>query len=81
MTTELITCMMCGHRFDPTAQMACIDCPLQKNCQLVCCPVCGYETVDPGKSYLARIAKHWISPDPGDHQDKNVSEPGGRLEG
>lgn len=56
MNKTLITCPMCGNRFDPSGHNACPSCPLQKGCQLVCCPSCGYETVDPSQSSLARLA-------------------------
>jgi hypothetical protein len=59
---ELITCSMCGHRFDPSTYTACHSCPLQSGCQLACCPVCGYEIVNPDRSVLARLAKRWLSP-------------------
>ena len=56
MSERIIVCPMCGHRFDSSAHQACKTCPLNRDCQLVCCPVCGYETVDPEKSGLARLA-------------------------
>lgn len=51
-----ITCAMCGHVFDAEAHTACQACPLAKGCSLVCCPACGYETVDERRSGLARLA-------------------------
>jgi rubredoxin len=59
---ELITCTMCGHRFDPAVHQTCGSCPLQRGCQLVCCPACGFEMVNPERSLLARLAKRWLSP-------------------
>lgn len=59
---ELITCTMCGHRFDPTVHTACAACPLQKGCLLTCCPACGFEMVNPDRSVLARLARRWLSP-------------------
>jgi Fe2+ transport system protein FeoA len=56
MTPHVITCSMCGHVFEATTNTACRECPLQKGCQLVCCPACGFETVDPSQSRLARWA-------------------------
>lgn len=58
---ELITCTMCGLRFDPTEQIACQGCPVQGGCQLICCPDCGFETVDPSRSRLARLAGFFLS--------------------
>lgn len=51
-----ITCPMCGFHFDPAVNRSCTSCPLQPGCQLVCCPNCGYEAVDPDRSTLARTA-------------------------
>jgi hypothetical protein len=59
---EQITCTMCGYRFDPDAHAACQACPLQRGCQLTCCPACGFEMVNPERSILARLAKRWLSP-------------------
>jgi hypothetical protein len=53
---EMVTCMMCGYRFDPSQQTACKGCPVQSGCQLICCPACGFGTVDPSRSNLARLA-------------------------
>lgn len=69
----MITCSMCGARFDPSEHAACRACPLQKDCHLVCCPVCGYETVDASKSRLARLVARWLSPDPPDELDAKRS--------
>jgi hypothetical protein len=55
--SQLLTCTMCGHLFSPDRQSACQGCPLQKGCQLVRCPACGFEMVDPQQSVLARWAK------------------------
>lgn len=53
----LLTCSMCGHRFDPAGHVACQSCPLQSGCQLVCCPACGFEMVNPDRSVAARWLK------------------------
>jgi hypothetical protein len=47
---------MCGQRFNPDEHGACGSCPLSPGCQLVCCPTCGFETVNPQRSTLARNA-------------------------
>jgi hypothetical protein len=60
MDPNTIRCPICGHRFDPELHMACRTCPLQRGCKLVCCPVCGYETVNAEDSTLARLAKRFI---------------------
>lgn len=54
MKSTLITCGMCGQHFDPAENQACRACPLKKGCQLVCCPACGYETVDINQSRLVQ---------------------------
>ena len=56
MKTNEIICSMCGTHFDPAKNTACSTCPLQPGCQVVCCPACGFETVDPSRSRLARLA-------------------------
>jgi hypothetical protein len=58
MSASPFICPLCGHRFDPKAITACNSCPLHKNCNMVCCPACGYTTVDTNRSALAR----WVSP-------------------
>ena len=50
-----ITCPMCGLSFDPEQNSRCGGCMLNKNCETVCCPRCGYETVF--ESSLTRLAK------------------------
>ncbi len=50
-----LTCAMCGRPFDPVAHAACESCPLHDGCSLVCCPVCGFRTVDPGRSRILRL--------------------------
>jgi len=57
MTDKFTTCTMCGHRYNPDDYPSCQECPLQAGCHLSCCPLCGYEMIDPDKSRLAR----WFS--------------------
>ncbi len=62
MNTTPIKCPMCRNSFYPVAtQGTCQSFPTRKGCQMVCCPVCGYETVDLNKSTLARAALNWMS--------------------
>ena len=56
-----ITCSMCGQAFDPAGHAACQSCPIQRGCQVVCCPNCGFETVDVNRSLLARLFSVLIS--------------------
>lgn len=34
---------------------------MRGNCRLVCCPACGYETVDIQNSGLARLVQRWLT--------------------
>jgi DNA-directed RNA polymerase subunit RPC12/RpoP len=62
MTNDLdwITCSMCGTRFDPNEHAGCPSCPLQSNCQLACCPNCGYQMILAERSVLARLARRFL---------------------
>jgi len=51
--TQEMVCGMCGQRFNPDEHSACRRCPLAPGCQLVCCPTCGFESVNPQRSVLA----------------------------
>jgi hypothetical protein len=57
MSEHMFTCPLCGHRFDPRQHLACGGCPVNKDCSMVCCPACGYSTVDASQSKLA----NWIA--------------------
>ena len=57
MSPQDIQCSMCGQRFDPELHLACQACLLHSGCNLVCCPACGYQTVDPGRSKMVRLAR------------------------
>jgi len=57
MSPQDIQCSMCGQRFDPEQHLACRACPMHSGCNLVCCPACGYQTVDPGRSKIVRLAR------------------------
>lgn len=66
---KTITCAMCGHEFDPAGHQRCSSCPIQKGCQLVCCPECGYETINIHQSRLVQmIAKFFPQERPKDAQ-------------
>lgn len=68
-TKKMIKCTMCGHRFNPDDHIPCEGCPVQSGCQLVCCPSCGYETVDPEESKVVQLVSRLFSsrrrPNPG----------------
>jgi rubredoxin len=38
-------CALCGYEFDPD-KTECRGCAINKNCNTVCCPNCGYRTVE-----------------------------------
>ncbi|MFO7623019.1 MAG: ferrous iron transport protein A [Anaerolineales bacterium] len=55
--TTFMACPLCGHTFNPAEEPGCATCPLHSGCTLlVCCPACGYKTVDAHQSWLARMA-------------------------
>jgi Fe2+ transport system protein FeoA len=47
------TCPLCGHALDATG---CEACPLGSNCPMVCCPACGYTTIDTDKTMVGKLA-------------------------
>jgi Fe2+ transport system protein FeoA len=55
---------MCGHQFDASNHLACSSCPLNKGCNMVCCPKCGYNSIDTHQSKLARLAAGLFSLSP-----------------
>ena len=57
MKLDRIQCSMCGLSYDPDQHAACQNCPMHSGCNLVCCPKCGYQTVDPRRSKLVRLAR------------------------
>lgn len=52
-----IQCPMCGHRYASQDHLGCKSCPVNKECTLVCCPACGYQTVNARKSRFARFVQ------------------------
>jgi hypothetical protein len=53
----MVTCALCGCEYDPTALSCQGRCPLAgpNGCGLICCPRCGYQTVDERRSAVARL--------------------------
>jgi len=39
----MIRCQLCGFQFEEGGQTICTSCPLNKGCELICCPNCGYQ--------------------------------------
>lgn len=72
MSSKDIKCTMCGHQYDPDQHLACQSCPLHSDCNLVCCPACGYQTVNTGRSILVRLARYLSTLKP---SSRMVSEP------
>ncbi len=52
---DTVACPLCGSRFDPSAEVACANCPMSGACTLACCPNCGYTTVDVASSRSASL--------------------------
>ncbi|MCX8104105.1 MAG: ferrous iron transport protein A, partial [Candidatus Bipolaricaulota bacterium] len=50
-------CALCGFEFaEADARRPCASCPLGTQCDLVCCPNCGYQT--PGEpQWLSRLRR------------------------
>jgi hypothetical protein len=55
----VVTCALCGHDYDETAMSCRGRCPLASatGCDLLCCPYCGYQTVDERQSAAARLLR------------------------
>ncbi len=51
-------CSLCGYAFDETALVCHASCPMADHCAIICCPNCGYQTVDESKSRLAGWMQH-----------------------
>jgi Fe2+ transport system protein FeoA len=58
--TRPTTCRLCGHAFDAAALACHAGCPLGSRCSLICCPNCGYQTVDESRSVLARLLRRAV---------------------
>jgi hypothetical protein len=59
-------CPLCSFEFDETGMACASSCPMAslQGCHLVCCPNCGYQTVDETKSGIARFLRRvWKTPD------------------
>lgn len=56
------TCTLCGYELDEKQLRPCESCPMDSNCQVVCCPNCGYGQVDVQTSTLARWFSTVINP-------------------
>jgi len=50
-------CALCGHEFSADDVRCSPSCPLAGGCPVVCCPRCGYQTLDESRSVLVRLAR------------------------
>lgn len=56
---DAVTCPLCGRRYTEAEGRACHPgCPLQRGCQLLSCPSCGYEM--PAPTRLTRWLSGWF---------------------
>jgi hypothetical protein len=53
----MLTCTVCGFRFDPAEHPSCGTCPLHAGCTMACCPNCGTSNINPDASRLATWMK------------------------
>jgi hypothetical protein len=58
----LMTCPLCGYRYDPAALNCHAACPLAAGCRVLCCPHCGYQTVDERRSLIAQLLERLRPP-------------------
>lgn len=56
----MMRCAMCGYEFDATGLACHTSCPLGSQCMVICCPHCGYSTVNPARSRLLTWVERWI---------------------
>lgn len=50
-------CGLCGHKFSQDDVRCSSACPLAGGCPVICCPRCGYQTLDESRSVLVRLAR------------------------
>jgi predicted Zn-ribbon and HTH transcriptional regulator len=50
-------CALCGYEFTLDDVRCSSACPLASGCPVVCCPRCGYQTLDESRSALVRLAR------------------------
>lgn len=57
-------CPLCGFEYDETALDCHAACPMAQGCAIVCCPNCGYQSVDESKSALAKLLRRLLKHEP-----------------
>lgn len=60
----MVDCPLCGHRYTAQGHGGCESCPMGAGCATLCCPACGYSTIDTSRSILARIGRLFSKPAP-----------------
>jgi hypothetical protein len=50
-------CQLCGFEFEAGLGSRCLACPLGASCTTICCPNCGYQTIDESQSRAAGLLK------------------------
>lgn len=48
-------CALCGHEFAASELSCHSSCPLAHHCAVICCPKCGYQTVDESRSTIVTL--------------------------
>lgn len=51
-------CPLCGKKFTPGEMKGCSGCLLSKQCELICCPHCGYSYKE--ESALVNLFKKFL---------------------
>lgn len=57
MNDPFVTCALCGDKYRPESRQDCGSCPVQPDCNIICCPSCGFSDVDPTRSKAVK----WIT--------------------
>lgn len=57
MKPRMVTCSLCGYVFDPQENSNCRACPLGSACASICCPKCGYQTIDEEQSGIVKLVR------------------------
>ena len=56
---DAVTCPLCGTQYGEAEGRAChAGCPIERGCQLLACPHCGYEV--PAPTRLTRWLARWL---------------------
>ncbi len=68
-------CPLCGFEYDETALDCHAACPMAQGCAIVCCPNCGYQSVDESKSALAKLLRRLLKHEPPSASRSKNNEP------